>query len=486
MHRLSHASLRVRLLLGLLALAAVGLFVANLVTYSLLRSALIERLDGQLSDAATAALPVLQMTAEESLRGPPQGGRPNQGPNGFPGRRPALQPLGVVGLYAELRDPSGVLLASTTFPAGDESLRPDLPTDLDPPEAGVTTLQTVTAEDGTEYRVVQEQTPVGGTLLVALPLSEVEGTLDRLVRIEVVVTLVVLAGLGVSAWVVVRAGLAPLRRMEVTAEAIAAGDLSQRVPDADPRTEVGRLAGTFNVMVDRIEGAFATQQASEQRLRQFLSDASHELRTPLTSIRGYAELFRRGAADRPEDLAVSLRRIEEEATRMGVLVDELLLLARLDQGRPPTVAPTDLSVLATDAVRDAGVVTDGHTIELSAPDPVVVSGDDAQLRQVLANLVMNAITHTPAGTTVRVKTVVAGDRGIVEVSDDGPGMAPADAARVFDRFARVDDGRTRDRGGAGLGLAIAKSIVEAHGGTVHLRTAPGIGSTFTVDLPRSS
>ena len=480
-------SLRARLLLGLLGLASIGLLVANVATWTLLDDFLTDRLDQQLVDSATVAANVVeaQIVAADLAPGgvgvDPSGRRP---PGRFgPGSPERRLPLGLVGLYAEIRSSSGEVLGSTALAPGAEGVEvPALPADLAVPPAGETVVRSVDTEDGPAYRVLTEQMRSGDLLVVAAPLSEVEGTLSRLVTIEVIVTLGVLAGLAVMAWFVVQSGVKPLVRMESTAEAIAAGDLSRRVPVENPRTEVGRLGTTFNTMVDRIETSFEQQAASEARLRRFLSDASHELRTPLTSIRGYAELFRRGAASRPEDLERSMRRIEDEATRMGVIVDDLLLLARLDQGPTTGRGPVALDRLVDDAVTDARVVGRGHTFETDLT-AVTVVGDDARLRQVATNLLANAVAHTPEGTTVAVRVAPEGSVAVLEVTDDGPGMSPSDAARVFDRFARVDDGRTRDKGGSGLGLAIVAAIADAHGGVVRLKTAPDAGSTFRVELP---
>jgi two-component system OmpR family sensor kinase len=236
-------------------------------------------------------------------------------------------------------------------------------------------------------------------------------------------------------------------------------------------------------MLGRIESAFAERQESEDRLRRFVADASHELRTPLTSIRGYAELFRRGAATRPDDLAKAMHRIEDEAARMGVLVEELLLLARLDQGRPVERQPVDLTALARDAVADARVVEPTRPLELDTDGPVQVTGDAVRLRQVLDNLLANVRTHTPPETAAAVSVRADDGHAVLEVSDRGPGMSEDETARAFERFYRVDPSRSRHSGGVGLGLSIVSAIVTAHGGEVQVRSAPGEGATFTVTLP---
>jgi two-component system OmpR family sensor kinase len=282
---------------------------------------------------------------------------------------------------------------------------------------------------------------------------------------------------------VVRLGLAPLERIAATAGDIAGGDLSRRVEPADEETEVGRLGLALNTMLARIETAFDRQRASEEQLRRFVADASHELRTPITSIRGYAELFRRGASARPADLERAMQRIEDEGARMGLLVDDLLLLARLDQGRPLQEAPVDLPALVTDAVHDARAADPGREISLTAEDAVTVTGDEHRLRQVVANLLDNALTHTPPGTPVSVRLTTAGDEAAFEVSDEGPGLGPEEAERVFERFYRGDPSRSRESGGTGLGLSIVAAIVEAHGGRINVASEPGQGATFAVTLP---
>ncbi len=339
---------------------------------------------------------------------------------------------------------------------------------------------------------MQSVPAVERVLIVAVPLTETTQTMGRLLGIEILVFALVLAGLGVAAWLIIKRDLRPLETMADTADVIAAGDLSQRVEPAEPRTEVGRLGLSLNAMLAQIEVAFAERAATEEKLRRFLADASHELRTPLTSIRGYAEIFERGAKDDPEDLATAMRRIEEESKRMGVMVDELLLLARLGEGREPEREPVDLARVTADAVGDARAADAGRDISLEAPDELVVTGDENQLRQVVANLLGNARKHTPPGRPVHVRLASeAGSAGgpgeaVLEVADEGPGLTPEVAAKVFEPFYRADKSRARQSGGAGLGLAIVAAIVEAHGGSVALRTQPGEGATFSVRLPLAS
>jgi len=359
---------------------------------------------------------------------------------------------------------------------------------------------TVRSRDGsTSWRVIVLPVTDDLAVLIGTDLGEDRDVVSRLVAIEVVVGLLVLAAMATAGYLLVRNSLRPLQEVEHTAQSIAAGDLSRRVPIGDERTEVGRLSHALNGMLGRIESSFRAQQvseeqavASEARMRRFVADASHELRTPLTSIRGFAELHRQGAVRGPEDTGRIMQRIEAEATRMGMLVEDLLQLARLDQQRPLTLGPVDLAELAGDAVHDARAVQPDRPVALlldeSLTDAPVVRGDEARLRQVVGNLVTNALTHTPgdARITVRLSEDAAAPGTVVlAVSDEGPGLAPADAERVFERFYRADASRTRAAGGTGLGLSIVASLVQAHGGAVELVTAPGEGATFVVHLPRS-
>ena len=283
-----------------------------------------------------------------------------------------------------------------------------------------------------------------------------------------------------------RVGLRPLGRIEHTAAAIAGGDLSQRVENDDPRTEVGRLGGALNTMLGQIEEAFDERTASENRLRRFIADASHELRTPLAAVRAYAELFDRGARERPEDLERSMNGIQRESRRMGLLVDDLLLLARLDQGRPLERKPVELEDVARDAVEAARTLDPGREIELDAPVAVEVQGDRERLRQILDNLLANVRAHTPAGSAATVRVLNGGDSAVIEVADAGPGLSDEQLSHAFERFYRGDASRSRDAGGAGLGLAIISAIAESHGGSatvVNKGRNGGHGLTVRVVIP---
>ncbi len=442
------ASLRARLLAGLLALSAIGLLLVGGITYAEQRSFLYERVDEQVRQAPFAVMGALGRSGED--RPAPRDG----GPLGPP-----------AGTYGELRTASGT--RSVTLPESVTE-KPDLPDSLPMDE-----LVTV---DG--YRVLAQHDRFGdGVLVVAVPLAEAQQQLERLLVVLALVIGAVLLALFIAGWAVVRTALLPLDRMGHTAGRIAGGDLSHRVEPTDPRTEVGRLGVALNGMLDRLEEAFSRREASENRLRTFLADASHELRTPLASIRGYAELFRMGAARAPEDTEKAMRRIEDEAARMGVLVEDLLTLARLDEIADAPHSDVELSSLAGDAVDDARATAPDREISLSV-EPCVVRGDAHQLRQVLANLLRNALVHTPAGRAIEVS--VAGGR--IEVRDHGPGLPSGD---VFERFWRAEGGRKQGPAGSGLGLAIVAGIVDAHGGRVTASNADGGGASFVVELPLS-
>jgi two-component system, OmpR family, sensor kinase len=467
-------TLRTRLLLALLGLVALGLLVAGVATFTSLRSFLLDRVDQQLREAREPV--VLSLSSGSQLPGV------TQGPGG---PRPSLPP----GTYGALLDSSGTVLSKVTYSYGQSGTAvPKLPSPLPtaPTDDSASTVFNApsSSSSSTGFRVLLQRYPSRGLILeVAVPITETTQTLNRLLGIEALVSVLVLAALAAASWLLIKRDLRPLEAMADTAGEIAAGDLTQRVTPAEPRTEVGRLGLSLNAMLEQIEVAFAERAATEEKLRRFLADASHELRTPLTSIRGYAEVFRRGAKDDPEDLDTAMRRIEEESRRMGVMVEELLVLARLGEGRQPEREPVDLTRVLNDAVADVRAASPDREISLDAADATTVMGDDHQLRQVLANLLANAREHTPAGTPVRVTLAAADGQAVLCVADEGPGLPAGEADKVFEPFYRADPSRTRDTGGAGLGLAIVAAIVEDHGGTVAAASQPGDGATFTVRLP---
>jgi two-component system OmpR family sensor kinase len=451
-----------------LVLVTAGLVAADAFTYTSLRSFLLDRVD--------ASLDADHQGAQRARFGPDHdGGPPRGGPGGVGSDyvqfratdgTTVLLDLGVPHFFGTTAESPPKLPATISLPAASGSASPDR-----------VSYFTVPAKSGGDrWRVRASLDPQSSNMLVlAASLSGVDGTLHRLVLIELLVSLSVLAGIGLLGLWIVRLGLKPLVAIERTADRIAAGDLSQRVERAESRTEVGRLGLVLNSMMDRIE-------ASDQRLRRFVADASHELRTPLAAVRAYAELFKRGASDHPEDLDRVMTGIGRESERMSALVEDLLLLARLDEGRPLEREPVQLDELATEAAETARAVDPAHPIEL-AVEPIAVYGDRVRLRQVVDNLLGNARSHTPAGTPVRVRVARDGGAAVLEVADEGPGMTAEQAERVFERFYRADASRARASGGVGLGLAIVSAVTEAHGGDVRVETAPGRGTTFRVRLP---
>jgi two-component system, OmpR family, sensor kinase len=461
------ASLRARLLAALLALTALGLLLLGGITYVQQRSFEFDRIDQQ----ARSALPLVAGLVLGEPREPPAGG--DGGPEfGFP-----------PGTYGEIRNADGSVRKARVFDY-DQGITADPALPRNIPLRQVFTVRGENGDEG-KYRVYANHDPrAGGIAVVAVPLGDVDTRLSRLLLVLALVIVGVLIVLGSVAWAVVRVGLLPLDRMGHTAGAIAGGDLSHRVESTDPRTEVGRLGLALNAMLDRLEQAFRQREASEDRLRRFLADASHELRTPLASIRGYAELFRMGAARDPAEVEKAMQRIEDEAARMGVLVEDLLTLARLDEIAEAPHTEVDLAALAGDAVSDARATAPDREIELEIGPHSPVLGDAHQLRQVLANLMRNALVHTPPGTDIEVAVADADGHVTLQVRDHGPGLPPAEADSLFERFWRAEGGRERGRAGAGLGLAIVAAIVDAHGGRVAAANAPGGGAVFTVELPR--
>jgi len=494
-------SLRARLTLALTALAAVGLVIFGWSTYSLYARSRYEQVDDQLRSSVTpVTLTMLSQLGGGEADGIDVDGDGRTGGGQFgslPGQdsgdpnRPQPQVVAPTGTYGELQDANGAVVASVQL--SDDYAQPDIPDDIDLQGQRSVTFETGSFEGGTRWRVfagrVDDQSAL--VTVVAVPLDDVDQSLHQLILIETVAGATLLALLAGGSWLILRRGLHPLERMATTARTIRAGDLHQRVEPADDRSEVGELGLAINTMLTDLEEAFAERDATERKLRRFLADASHELRTPLTSIQGFAELFRLGQ-ERPAgpdgepavDLPVILRRIEEESARMKTLVEDLLMLARLDETREVQSVPVDLSVLAADACTDAVAAAPDRKITLDAPDPVVVEGDADQLRQAIANLVTNALKHTPDGTAIEVATRVEDGRGVVSVRDHGPGISGEDRQRVFDRFWRADESRTGT--GAGLGLSIVAAITAAHGGEASVDNVPadqGGGARFTLRLP---
>jgi two-component system, OmpR family, sensor kinase len=490
--------LRVKLITALLALVIAALACISVAGIFVFRGYLLNKTDRELTHLFAAVNASLAAAPDVSAQ-------------------PIVNPLGP---YLEAFVPAGQTLKPGVYAGRYVSANelPKVPSSQAWLRANEGRLVTVPAQaGGSAWRVLAQTrqysgpipgTVVTGTVIVGEDLGNINQTLGRLVSIDLIVGGLVVLVLAIIGVAVVRASMRPLAEIEQTAGAIAAGDLSRRVPDRDPRTEVGSLGRSLNIMLAHIEAAFsaqadseATARRSESRMRQFAADASHELRTPLTAIKGFAEYYRQrggvaangseGELTR-EDLDRIMNRVETEATRMGVLVDDLLLLARIDQQRPLEQRPVDMLALAADAVQDASVIAPDRQVRLTVGHDTafLVLGDEARLRQVVGNLMSNALTHTPDGTPIQVHVrsgVLHPDRRIpavvLEVVDHGSGMSPDQAERVFERFYRADQARGRQTGGTGLGLAIVSALVSAHGGTVAVDTEPGRGATFRVSLP---
>jgi two-component system, OmpR family, sensor kinase len=470
-------SLRARLLVVLVLLAGAGLLAADVATYTALRSSLFDRVDSSLDASANGVSSAL-LQFSRGGPGPPPLEQLNR-----------LAQLGVLtpGMYVEVRDDSGrrVIGGVALRRPGETKPRPRIPSGFGPSSDGGPRRATAGATSGgSRFRLLALELPFASeTLILATPLSDTDETLDQLRWIELLVAIAVIASVLLFGLWLITASLRPLRRIEETAAAIGAGDLSRRVEPGGGTTEIGRLGGALNAMLGQIEDAFAERSASEARLRRFISDASHELRTPIAAVSAYAELFDRGARDRPDDLERSMTGIQRETRRMGVLVADLLLLARLDQGRPLEAKPVDLATLASEAVDAARAMEPARPLALDAPAAVTVTGDAERLRQVVDNLLANVRAHTPATAAANVRVRRETASAVLEVEDAGPGMDAEQAAHVFERFYRGDPSRSRDHGGAGLGLAIVAAIVEAHAGSVGVDSRPGAGTTIRVTLP---
>nr|WP_218621447.1 HAMP domain-containing sensor histidine kinase [Mycolicibacterium hippocampi] len=458
--------MRVALVAATLVLVACGLLASGVAVTTILQHSLMNRVDDTLLDASRGWAQVPRRLPTTPIDDP----NPARPPSDF---------------YVRGIDPDGHVWMAVN----DRVAEPMLPADNDVGPVPVT-VGSVDHSD-VQWRAMTVRGLRGELTTVAIDLSDVKSTMRSLVYAQAGIGTAVLLVLGVAGYAVVHRSLRPLAEVEQTAAAIAAGQLDRRVPERDPRTEVGRLSLALNGMLAQIQRAMASSESSadqartsEERMRRFITDASHELRTPLTTIRGFAELYRQGAA---RDVEMLMSRIESESRRMGLLVEDLLLLAQLDAQRPLEHNRVDLLTLATDAVHDAQSIAPQRRIRVEVfdgPGTPEVLGDEARLRQVLSNLVANALQHTPenAGVTVRVGT--DGDSSVLEVCDEGPGMGPDDAQRIFERFYRADSSRARASGGTGLGLSIVDSLVYAHGGSVSVSTAPGQGCRFRVQLPR--
>jgi two-component system, OmpR family, sensor kinase len=500
-------SLRLRLLVTVAVIAVAALAAADVAIYSALHSFLFDRVDQSLQAAAadsarpvqfdgslTCVRPGSHFTSDPFARNPNQYAGLGSGTSGEP---PPAPPNTSSTYFVAVRR-AGATANAQQCPAyvGHHPYVPRLPAQItsSTSAAGQNPVAYLTASSvesgGPNFEVRVQSLLNGDQLIVAAPLTDTDSTLHRLLLIELGVTAVaVVLAIG-AAWWLVRLGLRPLLDVEETAETIAAGDLRRRIPDENPRTEVGRLGRTLNMMLARIEAAFSARlasearlRASEGRLRRFVADASHELRTPIAAISAYSELFERGAAENTEDLARVITGIRGETARMDRLVADLLTLARLDEGQPIEHVPVELVALCAESAQTAQTVGPAWPITLSAAVPVEVLGDSHRLRQAVDNLLANVRAHTPEGTHGRIDISAVGGEAVLIVSDDGPGLSEEQAARLFERFYRADPSRSRSRGGAGLGLSIVAAIAQAHGGWTAAKSSPGQGLSIEIHIP---
>ncbi|MEI6649104.1 MAG: HAMP domain-containing sensor histidine kinase [Actinomycetes bacterium] len=480
---LSMWSLRNRLILATLSLAAVAILASDFAANTALRSFLVNQVDAQLNSIAGGSLLRLDRAGIDDITSSSATADENS-------PYKVLKPLRGVptATTVTLLDTSGKIVGHL---GGDL-----IDTTSSNAFAGFTPVDVITyagkpftfisKKDQPDIRAIAKLLPSGlGTVVVSVSLDSVDRTLKELKVLFLIISLLVLLLIGIVSRWIIALSLNPLDKVEITAEAIAAGDLSARLPDANPDTEVGRLTASLNRMLARIEESFAIRVASESKLRRFVADASHELRTPLTAIRGFAELHRQGAVQGEEKTKELIQRIEKESIRMGSLVEDLLLLARLDQSRELAQEPVDLNWLIPEVVASARAAGPDHPITLHLPgEETYVLGDTLRIHQALANLLANARTHTPAGTKISVSVTQSENETTVDVSDTGPGLSAEDQERIFERFYRADPSRVRTMGeGTGLGLSIVSAVMGAQGGSVTVTSTPNEGATFTLHFP---
>ena len=479
-------SLRSRLTLGIVLLSAIGFFAASLATQTLLKGYLIKEVDNQLAVITSGTFARIEQSgiAHEV----------NEERRGDDGQKPLGQgvgsPLTRIPTSASLTllDAQGTVVGGIGGDFNTTSINDNL-AGLLPEEVSEHGDKPFTLHaPGPDFRVIARALPNNaGTVVAAQSLRDLERTTSRLGFLFSLIGFVLLMLIAIAARTVIKVGLRPLEDAEKTAEEIAAGNLSARMPEANPSTEVGRLVTSLNTMLARIEDSFAVRTESEKKLRRFVADASHELRTPITAIRGFSELHRQGAVTGEKETAELIGRIEGESKRMGSLVEDLLLLARLDQAREMDSKPVDINKVVEDAVISARAAGPEHPVTLnSSSDEIFTLGDEARIHQVVANLLANARAHTPAGTPISV-SVKSTDVGVeVVVADKGPGLSTEDQKRIFERFYRADSSRVRTGAdGSGLGLSIVDAVMRAHGGSVSVESTPGEGATFTLLFPRT-
>jgi two-component system, OmpR family, sensor kinase len=480
----SNWSLLNRLTLGVVLLSAMGFLASDVAAQTLMRSYLTQQLDSELLSVAGGSFPRVERAgiareARESQSDDNDKDKDKNQPDVPLQRVPTSISLTLIGPAGIVLGQIGGDLNSTEITSYLQSLTPEQviergnkPFTIEAPQS--------------DFRVIAQRLPTGlGTVVVAQSFEDIDRTLLRLQGLFILIGLVMILFIALASRKVITVGLRPLATVEETAERIAEGDLTARLPDIKPNTEVGRLVNTLNMMLGRIEESFAARVDSESKLRRFVADASHELRTPITAIRGFAELHRQGAVTGEEKTKELIGRIENESKRMGSLVEDLLLLARLDQSREMKAEPVNLSKLVSDAVESARAAGPNHAVNFSNSDEEIYAlGDNDRIHQVVANLLANARTHTPAGTKIDVSVIQSEDGVRIRIADNGPGLSEKDQSRIFERFYRADASRVRTDGeGTGLGLSIVDAVMRAHAGQVSVESELGKGATFTLFFP---
>jgi two-component system OmpR family sensor kinase len=481
----SNWSLLNRLTLGVVLLSAMGFLASDVAAQTLMRSYLTQQMDSELLSVAGGSFPRVERAGIA-----PEARRYQSGDEGDEDAAPAV-PLQSVpsSISLTLIGPAGIILGQIGGDLNSTEITSYLQS-ITPEQVIERGNQPFTIEaPQSDFRVIAQRLPTGlGIVVVAQSFEDIDRTLLRLQGLFILIGLVMILFIALASRKVITVGLRPLATVEATAERIAEGDLTARLPDLKPNTEVGRLVNTLNMMLGRIEESFSARVESESKLRRFVADASHELRTPITAIRGFAELHRQGAVTGEEKTKELIGRIESESKRMGSLVEDLLLLARLDQSRQMKLEPVNLSKLVLDAVESARAAGPNHPVNFNKSDEEIYAlGDNDRIHQVVANLLANARTHTPAGTKIDVSVVQREDGVRIRIADNGPGLSEKDQAQIFERFYRADPSRVRTDGeGTGLGLSIVEAVMRAHAGQVSVESELGKGATFTLFFPLSS
>jgi two-component system OmpR family sensor kinase len=480
----SNWSLLNRLTLGVVILSAMGFLASDVAAQTLMRSYLTQQMDSELISVAGGSFPRVERAGiAREARGY------QSGDEGDEDDAPAV-PLQSVpsSISLTLIGPAGIILGQIGGDLNSTEITSYLQS-ITPERVIERANQPFTIEaPQSDFRVIAQRLPTGlGIVVVAQSFEDIDRTLLRLQGLFILIGLVMIIFIAMASRKVIIVGLRPLATVEATAERIAEGDLTARLPDLKPNTEVGRLVNTLNTMLGRIEESFSARVESESKLRRFVADASHELRTPITAIRGFAELHRQGAVSGEEKTRELIGRIESESKRMGSLVEDLLLLARLDQSREMKSDPVNLTKLVSDAVESARAAGPGYTVNFnSVGEDSYVLGDNDRIHQVVANLLANARTHTPIGTKIDVSVIQSEDGVRIRIADNGPGLSEKDQAQIFERFYRADPSRVRTDGeGTGLGLSIVEAVMRAHAGQVSVESELGKGATFTLFFPLS-